>query len=191
VAKVLTFLGFIVRTWLFWMSGAFSIALTVFVLVRDASGSPVSPTQTLLILGCLSVIAFVLSGLAALRHERARAHALEVQLAALTGRETKNAKVRNDLTALMLDGQALQQRLAATDEPLDTIEPGIEAWAAKTEEWLGENLEASYIARFRNGAGIPMGSFVMRRGLNKMEGPLNGFMRVRLARLGEFIGEHS
>ena len=87
--------------------------------------------------------------------------------------------------------RSLRQRLASTDEPLETIEPAIAAWAAKTEEWLGENLEASYIVRFRNDAGIPMGTFVMRRGLNHREGPLNGFMRVRLARLGEFMAERA
>ena len=103
----------------------------------------------------------------------------------------ENAKVRGDLTALMIEGQALQQRLASTEEPLETIEPTIAAWAAKTEEWLGENLEASYIVRFRNDAGISLGTFVMRHGLNQREGPLNGFMRVRLARLGEFMAERA
>jgi hypothetical protein len=33
--------------------------LTVILVVMQASGSPVAPTQTLLMLGCLSVIASV------------------------------------------------------------------------------------------------------------------------------------
>ena len=100
-------------------------------------------------------------------------------------------KKRDGLTELMLGGQSLMHRLTATDEPLETIEPAVMEWAQSVEVWLGENLEASYIARFRNGAGIPIGTYVMRRSLNTKEGPLNGFMRVRLARLGQFIEEHA
>jgi hypothetical protein len=42
------------------------------------------------------------------------------------------------------------------------LEPEIECWAAKTEAWLASHLGAYYVARFRNGAGIPVGTFVMR-----------------------------
>ena len=98
---------------------------------------------------------------------------------------------RDGLTKLMLEGQELSHRLASTDEPLEPIEEAINDWAAKAEAWLSENLEDSYVVRFRNSAGIPIGTFVMRRSLNTKEGPLNGFMRVRLTRLGQFIEEHA
>ncbi len=191
MAKGLAVLMYFIRTWLFWMSGAFSLLLTTVVLVRAASGSPVSPNQTLVILGSLSVIAFVLSGFAAWRHEHVRANDSQGQLDALKNREKENAGLRDGLSALMLEGQGLSRRLASTDEPLEILEPDIEAWAGRTETWLEENLETSYIVRFRNGAGIPIGTYVMRRAPNTREGPLNGFMRVRLARLGEFISERS
>ena len=191
VKRLLTVLGYIIRTWLFWMSGAFSLLLTVYGLYRAASGLPASPSQTLEILGGLGIVAFVISGGTAWWHERAQVRALTAQLAALGNQETKKSKVRNDLAVFMFDGQALQQQLASSDEPLEALEPAFDAWAAKIEQWLGENLEASYIVRFRNGAGIPMGAFVMRRSLNTKEGPLNGFIRVRLTRLGEFMAEYS
>jgi hypothetical protein len=89
----------------------------------------------------------------------------------------------------MLRGQELHSRLASTDEPLEALEPEIEAWATKTEECLAMNLGRAYVVRFRNGAGVSVGTFVMRRALNTKEGPLNGFMRVRLARLDEFTAE--
>ena len=85
---------------------------------------------------------------------------------------------RDGLTNLMLEGQGLMGRLTSTDEPIETVEEAIVNWATRVEVWLSENLEDSYIVRFRNGAGIPMGTFVMRRALNTKEGPLNGFMRV-------------
>jgi hypothetical protein len=191
MAKGLTLLGYIIRTWLFWMSGAFSLLLTTIVLVRSASGSPVSPNQTLVILGCLGVIAFLLSGVAAWRYEYRRANKFQARLNALEGQVAKDASLRDNLAALMLEGQDLHHRLASTDEPLETLEPEIATWAMKTETWLGQNLGSSHIVRFRNSAGIPMGAYVMRRALNTKEGPLNGFMRVRLARLGEFIAEQS
>ena len=98
---------------------------------------------------------------------------------------------RSGLTNLMLEGQSLMDRLTSTDEPIETVEGAIFQWSMRTEAWLSDNLDGSYIMRFRNGAGIPIGTFVMRRGLNSKEGPLNGFMRVRLTRLGEFIEEHA
>lgn len=191
MAKGLALLGYIIRTWLFWMSGAFSLLLTTIVLLRAASGSPVSASQTLVILGSLGVIAFVLSGIAAWRYERARGSALQAQLEDLGGEEAEKTRLRDGLVALMLEAQALDHRLASTDEPLETLEPEIAAWDTRTETWIEENLGTSYIVRFRNGSGIPIGTYVMRRSLNTREGPLNGFMRVRLARLGEFIAERS
>ncbi len=137
------------------------------------------------------MIAFLLSGFAAWRHEYLRANELQAQLDGLEGKESKSALLGNNLATLLLEGQDLHRRLASTDEPLETLEPEIAAWAEKTEAWLGQNLGTPHIVRFRNGAGVPMGTFVMRRALNTKEGPLNGFMRVRLARLGEFIAEQS
>lgn len=67
------------------------------------------------------------------------------------------AKRKDELSALLLEGQALNQRLAGTDEPLETLDPDIQAWADKTETWLTEHLGVSSVARFRNSAGIPMG----------------------------------
>ena len=189
MAKALALLAYIIRTWLFWMSGAFSLLLTAFVLARAASGSPVSPNQTLVILGCLGVIACLLSGIAAWRYEHSRANELQARLDGLDSQGSQSAVLRDNLAALMLEGQDLHGRLASTDEPLEALEPAIESWAMKTEEWLAANLGTHYVVRFRNGAGIPVGTFVMRRALNTKEGPLNGFMRVRLARLGEFIAE--
>jgi hypothetical protein len=107
-------------------------------------------------------------------------------------RKTKERRTKRDgLAKLMLEGQALSHRLTSTDEPLEPIEEDLGTWAAKAEVWMGENLEDSYIVRFRSSAGIPMGTYVMRRNSGEREGPLNGFMRVRLARLGQFIEEHS
>jgi len=101
----------------------------------------------------------------------------------------ENADVGEILARFMLDGQDLQRRLSSTEESRETLEPAITSWETECERWLSETLGATYIARFRNDAGIPIGTFTMRRGLNRWEGPLNGFMRVRLARLGEFISE--
>ena len=109
----------------------------------------------------------------------------------LDRKERKGREKRDGLTNFMLEGQGLMVRLTSTDEPIETIEEAADKWATRVEAWLSENLEDSYIVRFRNGAGLPMGTFVMKRGLNKKEGPLNGFMKVRLARLGQFIEEHA
>jgi hypothetical protein len=108
-------------------------------------------------------------------------------------RKKREGRVTRDgLAKLMLEGQGLMGRLTSTDETIETIEEAIDIWATNVEAWLSENLEDSYTVRFRNSAGIPMGTFIMRRGgLNTKEGPLNGFMRVRLARLGQFVEEHA
>jgi len=191
MSKPFAVLAYLTRTWLFWMSGAFSLLLTTIVLVRAATGTPVSPSQTLVILGSLCMIAFVLSGFAAWRHEHLQARNAQQELRSQGNREAENARLCDGLSELMLEGQALSHRLASTKEPLETLEPDIEAWAERTEGWLATNLGTAYIVRFRNGAGIPMGAYVMRRSLNTREGPLNGFMRVSLARLGEFVAERS
>src|SRR5437879_524014 len=114
---------YFIRTWLFWMSGAFSLLLTTIVLVRAAGGVPVSPNHTLVILGYLSVISFVLSGVAAWRHEHVRANNLETELKAVRSREGENAAITDALSALMLEGQGLSHRLTSTKEPLETLEP--------------------------------------------------------------------
>ncbi len=189
ISKAGPLIAYVVRTWLFWMSGAFSLLLTVFVLFRAASGSPASPNNTLVIFGCLTVIAFVISGVTAWRHERLRVTELQARLDGRDRDASKLRVLRDNLAATMLEGQQLQGRLASTDEPLEALEPEIHAWATNTEAWLAMNLGRTYVVRFRNGAGISVGTFVMRRALNTKEGPLNGFMRVRLASLDEFIAE--
>ncbi len=191
MAKVLELTARLVRTWLFWMSGAFSLLVTLIVLVRAAYGAPISPSRTLVVFGCLGVIAFVISGITAWRHEHSIASGLRAQVERDSNAQAGKEALRDGLAALMLEGQAVRRRLASTDEPFETLEPDIGAWALKTETWLQTNLGTSYIARFRNGAGLPMGAFVMRREPNTKEGPLNGFMSVRLARLNEFITELS
>ena len=86
----------------------------------------------------------------------------------------------------MEEGRALMA--ACANQESDAPETESNEWATKVETFLAGTLDQSYIARFRNGSGLPMvGTTIWKPSHRNLWGEL----RVRIARLQEFIKELS
>jgi hypothetical protein len=97
----------------------------------------------------------------------------------------KEADTRDQLGVFILEGQALLVRCSKENEP----PPGEEVneWAQQVETFLGQTLARSYIARFRNGAGLPMAANFINSIPHRN---LWAAVRLRLARLEQFSQEY-
>lgn len=84
----------------------------------------------------------------------------------------------------MEEGRELETR--CSDESAPAFIEEADAWNDRAEEYLRDNLEADYVARYRSSAGLPMGvtSFRSREHRNLSEG-----IDARLARLEQFLQE--
>jgi hypothetical protein len=103
----------------------------------------------------------------------------------LAGRQSRVA-IREALGSLLMEGQELQRRCADEREAPPSAEA--EEWAEKTEACLSEQLDPSYIARFRSHAGIPMAACSISSIEHRN---LWAGLQVRLARLTQFVEELS
>jgi len=103
----------------------------------------------------------------------------------LAGRQSRVA-IREALGSLLMEGQELQRRCANEKEAPPSAEA--EEWAEKTEACLSEQLDPSYIARFRSHAGIPMAACSISSIEHRN---LWAGLQVRLARLTQFVEELS
>jgi hypothetical protein len=95
-------------------------------------------------------------------------------------------KVSEALGEFMLTGRAIQQRCGNEAQPA----PGTDAddWAAGVEKYLTAHLGVSYVARFRNSAGLPMAGNSIASIPHRN---VWAFLHVRLARLDEFLKEQA
>jgi len=129
-----------------------------------------------------------------LKQARGRINDLETENAALRPeiirlRQQIDDRVRRrqwsaTLATFVTEGNRLMER--CNDETVPPPEAEAEAWASRVEEFLVENFGQGYVARFRNGAGLPAGVTTIRSIPHRQ---LWGGLRVRMARLNEFITE--
>jgi hypothetical protein len=98
----------------------------------------------------------------------------------------RKREIRIALANFMEEGQQLNRRCG--EELLPAPEGDANTWAQRVEDFLSENLDASYVARFRDGSNLPMAATSIASIPHRN---LWGGLRVRLARLQEFIRELS
>jgi hypothetical protein len=117
---------------------------------------------------------------------RSKCEALETQLAERASRRS----VRDQLAALMAEGQRIRQRCVSEDSTPDAVQSlknDAQQWASRVSAYLRENLEPSFVERFRNEAGLPMPGFP--DGFSVAFSGVWCGMHARLARLNELIRE--
>jgi len=95
-------------------------------------------------------------------------------------------EIREQMALFMEEGRGLMAGCANVES--DAPETESNEWAAKVETFLAAKLDNSYIARFRNGSGLPTPATTIWKPSHRN---LWGGLHVRLARLQEFIKELS
>jgi hypothetical protein len=107
--------------------------------------------------------------------------ALAFSIVAFIGRALKKS-ISDHLGEYLIRGIEIQDKCGAEDKPAPTAEA--EAWTSDVQTFLSKHLGLSYVARFHNSAGLPLSatSITSREHRN-----VSSYMRVRLARLNEFI----
>ena len=96
----------------------------------------------------------------------------------------KRRSIMDKLGEYLLNGQQICILNNAQNTPALIQEA--EEWGGKVEKYLDGNLGISYVARFRDGSGLPLG---MHQLSSIPHINVNSFMHVRLARLHLFIEE--
>ena len=96
--------------------------------------------------------------------------------------------VRDGLSKLLDEGVQLNR--IASDEKQDVPTEGIADWVSRLEKYLA-TVDASYVARSRSGAGVNIGGLQSDSPPTPARQRAVGTVRVRLARLEEFIREWS
>jgi hypothetical protein len=97
----------------------------------------------------------------------------------------RKQKIRIALGGLLVEGNRLMSE--CTDESKPAPIADAEAWASKTENFFHENMDDSFIARFRNDSGLPMAATAIQ---SKTHRSLWGGILLRTYRLQEFIREY-
>jgi hypothetical protein len=106
--------------------------------------------------------------------------ALEAKIASKEERQ----RLREALGSFLIEGRQLQERCSYQNQDPPNAEA--DAWAGRVETFLGDNLDSGHIARFRDGSDLPMGANSIGSIPHRQ---LWGGLRVRLARLSQFIAE--
>jgi predicted RNase H-like nuclease (RuvC/YqgF family) len=105
----------------------------------------------------------------------------------------KRKQVRDELSRLLQEGNELQDRLsslAVTSGRDGVPTEQVKDWVSRLEKYLA-SVDASYVARSRSGAGISIGVVASDSPPSPVLLSAVGTVRVRLARLEEFIREWS
>ena len=92
--------------------------------------------------------------------------------------------IKNRLGAFLEEGGALVH--LCQDEKQPSPDDEANAWNTNTEAFLGKYLGDSYVARFHSGAGLSTGYTTL---ISLEHRRLMGGLRVRMARLNEFLQE--
>jgi hypothetical protein len=96
--------------------------------------------------------------------------------------KAQHRRIRRQLGAFLLEGQALQKRCAEESSP--PPEADTQAWAQRTEAFLEKELGTDYVASFRSGADLPMVAVAISSTPHRN---LWGAIRIRVARLEQFL----
>jgi hypothetical protein len=103
------------------------------------------------------------------------------QRLAIIDKQTDFDRRRDKLGAFIAQGTALMERCSDNAQPLPQAEAN--QWAARVEALLNDKLDGSYVIRFRDSAGVPLGTTV---GLDVAHQELFGALRHRVFRLEQF-----
>jgi hypothetical protein len=93
-------------------------------------------------------------------------------------------QVREALGSFLEEGRQLMIRCANETIPPPTADA--EAWAQRVETYLHQNLDDSYIGRFRTGAGLPLAANSIQSIPHRN---LWSGINIRISRLAEYIKE--
>lgn len=99
---------------------------------------------------------------------------------------TDKRRIREQLGIFILQGKVIQNKCHDESKPAPNEEAG--DWVERIQKYLADHLELSYVARFNNHAGVPMGAVDIASNEHRN---LWGGIRFRLHRLDEFIVECS
>ena len=99
---------------------------------------------------------------------------------------TKKREIKLNLARFLEDGQRIISQCSDENNPPPETEAN--SWANSVEKYFTDEMDDSYISRFRNGAGLPMtaNSIASMPHRNLWAG-----IWIRIARLQEFIKEHT
>ena len=97
-------------------------------------------------------------------------------------------KVRIALAAFLTEGQTLMQRCTNGETPIPTNDAN--AWAARAEAYMRENLDESFVARFRDASDAPP-TMVSAPNMTAEHQNLWAGIRNRTFRLQQFVKEFS
>lgn len=117
---------------------------------------------------------------------RCRAKNAEEIAALKSGLDSKiqRQQLRESLGRFLIEGRELQEKCSFQNREPPNAEA--DAWAEKVENFLQEKLDYGHIARFRDGSDLPVGANSI---VSTPHRQLWGGLRVRLARLSQFIAE--
>lgn len=172
-ATFINFLKAFTASWFTLMSGPLSVPLAI-----GAFFVPGNVAKA--ILAVTAVVCIVSASFSVWRRERQAV----VALSARGEQREHRRKVRLVLAAFLSDGQELMQRCG--DEKVPAPENDANEWAIKAEKFFSENMDDSFVARFRDSSGIPISATTI---FSIPHRQLWSGIRVRVARLQEFIRE--
>ena len=171
--SVYSFLTTLTKNWFALMSGAMSIPFTYLGLFQVP--------EKLKSLFIVLAISSLLTALYIL-WKKERMFVIDLELKLENREKLKNIRIR--LADFLNEGLGLMQLCADESNPPPNEDAN--AWSDRVEEYLGRELDKSYIARYRDGSGLPTGINAIYSTPHRN---LWGGIRVRSARLQEFISE--
>ena len=159
--------------WFAAMSGGFSVPFTALAVFLDSKYQQI-------IFGCLAFAAVWYAAYTIWKIEREKVVSLEGEI----GSKEQRKLLRDAMGGLLTEGRELQLRCSNEVDPAPETEANL--WASNVEVFLQNNLGSGHVARFRDGSDLPMGATSIGSLPHRN---LCGGLRVRMARLNQFIAE--
>jgi hypothetical protein len=135
--------------------------------------------------GYAQILCVVLASYRIWAKERQQVFDANTQIRTLTiqlDQRQRRTEIRTALGNYLLEGRPLLVRCA--DESQPPPNQATDAWAQRAEMYMHENMDDSFIAHFRDGAGLPMTANSIASIPHRQ---LWADIWVRIARLQEFI----
>lgn len=175
------FHGSIWESWLVLMSGVLSVLLFAIAAIGESRDWSVPTRISFFTLGA---IALYIAAYMVWKKERDRANRLLAEL----NEHRHKRKARGAIGEFLSAGQALMEQFAKDDPRILPLKES-QDWAATAEDILQKMLDPSYVARFRNPAGLPIDEGIGIQ-LPQHRTAL-AWVRVRVMRLEQFLSELS
>ncbi len=137
-------------------------------------------------LGAAWIMIFIIRLFLAPAHlyEKSKNRIEELEIA--LSKRTDKRRIRDSLSGFLMEGKKLM--VSCNDETQPPPFQETDLWQKEIEEFLNDNLEPSFVARFCNPAGLPMAanSIASIQHRNLWAG-----IHFRLARLSQFLEEYA